>query len=129
MKKQKLVLSVISFCSAVTVFLSTLPLLTSAAKVVSNQLVNGNFETGDFTGYEVKNSSGKGVTVKEHNGSFAAYLPGKKDGGSPSELFVNQKISLKAGEYTFKFNADIASYDSNSGNYGLVYGVDRKSVV
>ena len=123
MKKQKSVLSVISVCSAVAIFLSTLPLMTGAEKSISNKLVNGNFDTGDFTGYEVKNSSGKGVTVKEHNGSFAAYLPGKKDGGSPAELFVNQKISLKAGEYTFKFNADIASYDSNINNYGLVYGV------
>lgn len=123
MKKQKIVLSVVSVCSAVAVFFSTLPLIAGAARNVSNKLVNGNFNTGDFTGYEVRNTSGKGVVVKEHNGSYAAYLPGKRGGGSPDELFVNQKISLKAGEYTFKFNADIASYDANSGNYGLVYGV------
>ena len=123
MKKQKLVLSAISVCSAVAIFLSTLPLLVGAEKSISNKLVNGNFETGDFTGYDVKSSTGKGAAVKEHNGSFAAYLPGKKDGGSPDELFVNQKILLKAGEYIFKFNADIASYDDNSNNYGLVYGV------
>ena len=123
MKKQKIILSVVSVCSAVAVFFSTLPLIAGATRNVSSKLVNGNFETGDFTGYEVKNTSGKGVVVKEHNGSYAAYLPGKKDGGSPGELFVNQKVSLKAGEYIFKFNADIASYDKNDKNYGLVYGV------
>lgn len=123
MKKQKIILSVVSVCSAVAVFFSTLPLIAGASRNVSNKLVNGNFETGDFTGYEVKNTSGKGAVVKEHNGSYAAYLPGKKDGGSPGELFVNQKVSLKAGEYIFKFNADIASYDKNDKNYGLVYGV------
>ena len=118
MKKQKLVLSVISVCSAVAIFLSTLPLLVGAEKSISNKLVNGNFETGDFTGYDVKSSTGKGAAVKEHNGSFAAYLPGKKDGGSPDELFVNQKILLKVDEYIFKFNADIASYDANSNKDG-----------
>ena len=96
MKKQKIVLSVVSVCSAVAVFFSTLPLIAGAARNVSNKLVNGNFNTGDFTGYEVRNASGKGVVVSEHNGSYAAYLPGKSGGGSPDELFVNQKISLKA---------------------------------
>lgn len=123
MKKQKIILSVVSVCSAAAVLLSTLPMLVGAAKKTSNKLVNGNFDSGDFTGYEVKNTSGKGAAVKEHNGSFAAYLPGKKNGGSPSELFVNQKISLKAGDYVFKFNADIASFDKNDKNYGLVYGI------
>lgn len=123
MKKQKIVLSVVSVCSAVAVFFSTLPLVAGAARNVSNKLVNGNFNTGDFTGYEVRNASGKGVVVREHNGSYAAYLPGKRGGGSPGELFVNQKVSLKAGEYIFKFNADIASYDKNDKNYGLVYGI------
>lgn len=123
MKKQKIILSVVSVCSAAAVLLSTLPMLVGAAKKTSNKLVNGNFDSGDFTGYEVKNTTGKGAAVKEHNGSFAAYLPGKKDGGSPAELFVNQKISLKAGDYVFKFNADIASYDKNDNNYGLVYGI------
>ena len=58
MKKQKIVLSVVSVCSAVAVFFSTLPLIAGAARSVSNKLVNGNFNTGDFTGYEVRIASG-----------------------------------------------------------------------
>ena len=94
-------------------------------------LVNGDFESGDLTGYlpaiGTHNVSvvdtpkdGHSVTL---NGS-AAYLSGRGNGGTDSGFLTTEKITLPAGSYVWTFDVDLVSGDTvNEFIYGVYTGL------
>ena len=86
---------------------------------VKTSIENGDFETGDLTGYVY--SYGKNnpdasdrIRVVEKDGSKKAYIPSRNNSlGGANGRFLNQKVTLNAGTYRLKFDADITFTDTS----------------
>ena len=89
--------------------------------LISNNLINGDFETTDLTGYlQPINNTVKVVNTVQNNESFtldgyAAYLSANND-------YLTQAVKLPAGKYTWTFNGKI----NTDGGWSLLAGVFTK---
>ena len=92
-------------------------------------LVNGDFESGDLTGYLSATTGTHNVSVvdtpaEEHKdvtlNSKAAYLSGRGAGGTDSGFLTTEKITLPAGSYVWTFDVDLISKDNVD---EFIYGV------
>lgn len=116
-----MIISVLSVCLG-------LPVGGVAAK---NYCENGDFETGNLSGYTYPYGSTANpvdpITVEKYtmNGveSYAAKLI--RDGASLNTAngrALNKKIELSAGKYQLTFDADI-SYSSGNPTHAFIYGI------
>ena len=82
-------------------------------------LVNGDFETGDLTGYiysyGLNNFDADDLikVIKENNNN-RLFIPSREESqGGAKGRFINQKVTLPAGAYRLSFEADILFTDTS----------------
>ena len=79
--------------------------------------LNGDFETGDLTGYiytyGIDNPSASDtIKVVDKEGDYKAYIPPRDNSvGGANGRFINQSVTLPAGSYRLSFDADIIFTD------------------
>ena len=105
----------------------------SLVKAPNTKLENGNFETGDLTGFE--NKTGSSIQIVDRpkvDGDattftgYAAYMPG---GDADKANTLLQKVKLPAGEYVWKFDTDLIITDSGwSFLFGVYTGLTSQGV-
>ena len=105
----------------------------SLVKAPNTKLENGNFETGDLTGFE--NKTGSSIQIVDRpkvDGDattftgYAAYMPG---GAADKANTLLQKVKLPAGEYVWKFDTDLIITDSGwSFLFGVYTGLTSQGV-
>ena len=92
-------------------------------------LVNGDFESGDLTGYlPAKTAGTHNVSVVDapkdgHNVTLngsAAYLSGRGSDGADCGFLTTEKITLPAGSYVWTFDVDLVSGEKVD---EFIYGV------
>ena len=89
--------------------------------LISNNLINGDFETGDLTGYlQPINNTIQVVDKVQNDESFtldgyAAYLSANTD-------YLTQTVKLPTGKYTWTFNGKV----NTDGGWSLLAGVFTK---
>lgn len=81
-------------------------------------LTNGNFEYGSLYGYEYSYTGEDKIFVTD-KGAFIPYRT-----KSASGKFLNQKVNLSAGDYVFKFDADITYSGSESVYFSVATNLD-----
>lgn len=81
-------------------------------------LTNGKFEYGSLYGYEYNYNGEDRITVTD-NGAF---IPRRTK--SANGKFLNQKVKLSAGDYVFKFDADIDYIGSESVLFSVATNLD-----
>lgn len=103
----------------------TLYLDNVSLEKVKTELVNGDFETGDLTGFE--NASGSKIEIvnaKKYETDtttftgYAAYMPG---GAADKANTLLQKVTLKPGTYTWSFDVDLITVNTQGWNF--MFGV------
>ena len=132
----------ISLILAMAMLISVLSVclgLPASAVSTKNLCENGNFETGDLTGYTYPYASVSDpidpISVEQYtmNGtqSFAAKIMRDGDSlGTPNGRALNKKLELSAGKYLVTFDADISyneiapSKPTQAIIYGVYKGVD-----
>ena len=92
--------------------------------VLNTELINGDFETRDLTGFENTNDSAIQVvnTAKVSGDAttftgYAAYMPG---GAADKANTLLQKVKLPAGRYNWSFDVDLVV---KSGGWNFLFGV------
>ena len=111
---------ILAFSTAVTIMITAL-----AATTNKQYIVNGDFGTGDLSGYTYSygknnpNNSDR-IRVEEVNGDNKAYIPARTT--DPNGRFLNQKVTLPAGNYRFSFDADI-TFTATSDSQPFIFTV------
>ena len=89
----------------------------SVFKAYGKEIINGDFESGNLNGWETSGNSLKAVNSKVQESDsttfsgYAAYLSNKE--------YLNQGLTLDAGDYKLSFDADVMA----TGDYSLIFGV------
>ena len=89
----------------------------SVLKAYGKEIINGDFESGNLNGWETSGNSLKAVNSKVQESDsttfsgYAAYLSNKE--------YLNQGLTLDAGDYKLSFDADVMA----TGDYSLIFGV------
>lgn len=127
-KAMSLILTMTTVISVLSVCLS----LQAGALTAKNLCENGDFETGDLTGYTYPYASIEEpvdpITVEKYtmNGveSYAAKL--MRDGDSLNTAdgrALNKKLELPAGKYQVTFDADISYSGTSKPTHAFIYGI------
>jgi len=90
----------------------------------ANLIVNGGFETGDFTGWDLTGNTGyTGVTtVNPHSGSYSASLgPIGSDGYLLQSLPFSTTVGMQYDVEFWLYNLTSIPFDPYGNDFGVVY--------